>query len=53
MVIEDVEYPAKAGDVVIVPAGKRFYYRGALKQVCVTAPAWEEEFEVHVRNVEL
>lgn len=52
-VIEDEEQPAEAGDVVIVPAGKRFYYKGSLKQICVTAPAWEEEYEVHVRDIPL
>jgi len=52
-VIEDVEHAVTAGDVVIVPPGKRFYFKGALKQVCVTSPAWEEEFERHVRFVEL
>jgi mannose-6-phosphate isomerase-like protein (cupin superfamily) len=51
-VIEDKEYPVSAQDVVIVPPGKRFYFRGALKQVCITAPAWEEAFERHVRFVE-
>jgi mannose-6-phosphate isomerase-like protein (cupin superfamily) len=50
-VIEDVEYPVEAGDVVIVPPGKRFYYRGCLRQVCVTAPAWEEQYERHVRFI--
>jgi len=52
-VIEDREYDAAAGDVVIVPPGKRFWYRGALKQVCVTAPAWDGSFERHIRTVEL
>ncbi len=52
-VIEDVEHPVEAGDVVIVPPGKRFYYRGRLRQVCVTAPAWEAEHEQHVRFVGL
>lgn len=52
-VIEDREYPAQAGDVVMVPPGKRFYFRGRLRQVCVTVPAWEEEYERHVRFVEL
>jgi mannose-6-phosphate isomerase-like protein (cupin superfamily) len=52
-VIEDREYPVKASDVVVVPPGKRFFYRGNLKQVCLTAPAWEERFEHHVRDVEL
>jgi len=50
-VIEDVEYPVAAGEVVIVPPGRRFYYRGRLKQVCVTAPAWEAEYEHHVRDI--
>jgi mannose-6-phosphate isomerase-like protein (cupin superfamily) len=50
-VIEDVEYSVQAMDVVIVPPGKRFYFRGNLKQVLVTAPAWEEKYERHVRNI--
>lgn len=52
-VIEDREYPAQAGDVVMIPPGNRFYFRGRLRQVCVTVPAWEEEYERHVRFVEL
>jgi mannose-6-phosphate isomerase-like protein (cupin superfamily) len=52
-VIEGKEYPVAATDVVIVPPGKRFYYRGTLKQVCITAPAWEAEHEHHVRDVDL
>jgi len=50
-VIEDKEYPVQATDVVIVPPGQRFYYKGALKQICVTAPVWEAEHEHHVRDV--
>lgn len=52
-IIEDREYPVQATDVVIVPPGKRFYYRGCLKQVCITAPAWEAAGEHHVRDVEI
>jgi len=52
-VIEGESFPVEATDVVIVPAGKRFYYRGELEQVCLTAPAWEEEFEETIRTVEL
>jgi mannose-6-phosphate isomerase-like protein (cupin superfamily) len=51
--IEDEAYPVKAGDVIIIPPSKRFYYKGSLKQVCITSPAWEPEFEYHVRNIEL
>ncbi len=50
-IIEDREYGVQAGDVVVVPAGKRFWFRGNLKQVCVTAPAWEERFEHHIRDI--
>lgn len=50
--INDVEYPVSAGDVVIVPPENRFYYKGSLKQVCITAPAWEEQYEHHIRMVE-
>ena len=52
-VIEDKEYPVEAMDVVIVPPGKRFYYSGSFKQVCITAPAWEGEYEHHVRDIDL
>lgn len=48
-VIEDEEYPVVATDVVIVPPGKRFHYRGSLKQICITAPAWDPAFERHLR----
>ena len=52
-VIEDREHAVAAGDVVIVPPGKRFYFRGTLKQVCVTSPAWEEAREHHMRFVDI
>ncbi len=49
--IEDVAHDVCAGDVVIVPPGKKFYHKGCLKQVCITSPAWEPEFEHHVRDI--
>jgi mannose-6-phosphate isomerase-like protein (cupin superfamily) len=52
-VVEDREFEAGAGDVVVVPAGKRFWFRGNLKQICITAPAWEEKYERHIRYIEL
>lgn len=51
--IEDESFRVEATDVVIVPPGKRFYYRGNLKQVCITAPAWEPQYEEVVRKVDL
>lgn len=52
-VIEGREFKARAGDVVVVPAGKKFWFRGNLRQVCVTAPAWEEKYERHIRDIAL
>lgn len=52
-IIEDREFEARAGDVVVVPAGKRFWFRGNLKQVCVTAPAWEEKYEHHIKDIKI
>ncbi len=51
--IEDVPHKVNAGDVVIIPPNKRFYYKGSLKQVCITSPAWEPEYEHHVRDIVL
>lgn len=52
-IIEDKEHEVQAGDVVVVPVGKRFWFRGNLKQVCVTAPSWEERYEHHIRDIKL
>lgn len=51
-IIEGEVYDVKATDVIIVPPGKRFYFKGKLKQICITAPAWDEKFEKHVRYIE-
>ena len=51
-IVEDEEYEVKAKDVLIIPPGKRFYFKGKLKQICVTAPAWEETYEKHVKYIE-
>jgi predicted house-cleaning noncanonical NTP pyrophosphatase (MazG superfamily) len=52
-IIEDNEFEVRARDAVVVPAGKRFWFRGNLKQICVTAPAWEEQYEHHIRYLDL
>ncbi len=51
--VEDREFEARAGDVVVVPAGKKFWFRGNFKQVCVTAPSWEEQYGHHIRDLKL
>jgi mannose-6-phosphate isomerase-like protein (cupin superfamily) len=50
--IEDEPNEVKAGDLVIVPPNKQFYYKGNLKQICITAPSWEPEFEHHTRDID-
>lgn len=50
-IIEDEIYEVNAKDVVIVPPGKRFYFKGNLKQICVTTPAWDEKYEKQVRYI--
>jgi mannose-6-phosphate isomerase-like protein (cupin superfamily) len=51
-IIEDKQYDVSEGDVIIVPPGKRFYFKGKIKQICITAPAWEERYERHIRYLE-
>ena len=51
--VEDREYEVQAKDVVVVPAGKRFWFKGNLKQICITSPAWEEQYERHIRDIQL
>lgn len=51
-IIEDIEYPVSETDVVMIPPGTRFYYKGNMKQILVTAPAWEESSEVIIRKVD-
>jgi mannose-6-phosphate isomerase-like protein (cupin superfamily) len=52
-VIDGVDYLVEATDLVIIPPGVKFYYKGNLKQVCITSPAWDPNYECHVRNIEL
>lgn len=52
-VVDGVVLPVQATDVVVVPPGAAFYYRGDLKQVCLTAPAWTEEDEEVLRQLDL
>jgi mannose-6-phosphate isomerase-like protein (cupin superfamily) len=49
--IEDKPNIARAGDVIIIPPNHRFYYTGSLKQICITSPSWEAEYEHHVKNI--
>lgn len=52
-VINGRRHAVKAGDVVVVKPGNRFYYKGNLKQLLVTVPPWEARYEHKVRDVRL
>lgn len=52
-IVDGESIAVAAHDVVVVPKGTAFYYRGKLKQVCITAPAWEAAFEETLRPVAL
>ncbi len=51
-IIEDKKYKVEAGDAVIIPPNTRFYYIGHMKQILVTAPAWDEKDEEIIRKIE-
>ncbi len=51
--LDDIEVKVKAGDVLSISPGTRIYYKGNLKQVLITTPAYEEKYERHIRNVEI
>lgn len=42
----------KAGDVLSISPGTRIYYKGKLKQVLITTPAYDAKYERHIRNIE-
>jgi len=46
------EHKVKAGDVVAIPPGTGIYYLGNMKMKLICQPAWEEEFEEHIRDIE-
>jgi mannose-6-phosphate isomerase-like protein (cupin superfamily) len=52
-IVDGESLAVEAHDVVVVPKGAAFYYRGKLKLVCITVPAWEAEFEETLRSVPL
>jgi mannose-6-phosphate isomerase-like protein (cupin superfamily) len=51
--INGKEQKVKAGDVVVVEPGNRFYYKGKLKQILVTIPRFDAKYSHHVRDVKL
>lgn len=51
-VIEGKEYSVKATDVIAIPPKTKFYYKGKMKQILNTVPAWQEKYEKIIRKIE-
>lgn len=50
--LDDEEVVVKAGDVLSINPGTRIYYKGNLKQILITTPAYDSKYERHIRNIE-
>lgn len=50
--LDDKEVAVKKGDVLSIEPGTRIYYKGNLKQILITTPAYDQKYERHIRNIE-
>lgn len=50
-VIDDEKAAVGPKDLIVVPPGKRVHYFGKLKMLLCTTPAFREENEQHIRDV--
>ncbi len=41
----------ESGDVISIPPKTKIYYKGSMKMILITTPAWSAENEVHVRDI--
>lgn len=44
--IEDKREDCRAGDLIVIPAGKKFTYKGKLRMLLMNTPKWSSEQEV-------
>lgn len=44
-IINDSKEDCSAGDLVVIPAGAKFTYKGKLKMITTSTPPWKEEQE--------
>lgn len=48
--LDDEEIEVDRGDVLSIEPNTRIYYKGALKMLLLTTPAWKPENEVETRS---
>jgi len=47
--LDDEEVPVSKGDMLVIEPKTRIYYKGGMKMVLITTPAWRAENEVETR----
>ena len=50
--LDGKEISVKASDAILAPKNTKIYYLGTMKLLLCCAPAWEEEYEQHIRFIE-
>lgn len=48
--LDDEEVNVAKGDILSIPPKTRIYYKGKLKMILITTPAWRQENEVETRS---
>lgn len=50
--LNDEEVNVKKGDLLVIEPGTRIYYKGRLKQLLITTPAYDPSYERHIRKID-
>ena len=50
--LDDEKVDVKKGDVLSINPGTRIYYKGNLKQILITTPAYDPKYERHIKNID-
>ena len=48
--LDDEGVEVNAGDMLAIEPGTRIYYKGKLKMILITTPAWKSENEVETKS---
>lgn len=48
--LDDEEVKVEKGNMILIESNTRIYYKGNLKMVLITNPAWKQEDEVETKN---
>lgn len=48
--LNDEEVKVSTGDMLSIPPNTRIYFKGELKMILITTPAWKQEYEVKTKD---